>query len=176
MFSSEFYKTSKNTFLQNTSGRLLLPFASMSSSLHHFPQKWTLSLTMFVHISSWKNTSQLRECFYISDFVRNYNAFRDLVPFAQFKKREKHWWRSVTFSRVLFLAEACNSTKSNILPFLFFTFKELYKWYQMAESITFANVRKPHNMYSHGRRKGLGCALWRLVRGDCACASSLKFI
>ena len=26
------------------------------------------------------------------------DALRDLVPFAQFKKREKHPWRSVTFS------------------------------------------------------------------------------
>ena len=25
---------------------------------------------------------------------------RDLVPFAQFKKREKHPWRSATFSKV----------------------------------------------------------------------------
>ena len=24
---------------------------------------------------------------------------RDLVPFAQFKKREKHPWKSVTFSK-----------------------------------------------------------------------------
>ena len=28
------------------------------------------------------------------------NALRDLVPFAQFKKREKHPWRSVNFSKV----------------------------------------------------------------------------
>ena len=27
-------------------------------------------------------------------------ALTDLVPFAQFKKREKHPWRSVTFSKV----------------------------------------------------------------------------
>ena len=27
-------------------------------------------------------------------------ALRDLVPFIQFKKREKHPWRSVTFSKV----------------------------------------------------------------------------
>ena len=26
-------------------------------------------------------------------------ALRDLVPFAQFKKREKNPWRSVTFSK-----------------------------------------------------------------------------
>ena len=28
------------------------------------------------------------------------DAFRDLVAFAQFKKCEKHPWRSVTFSKV----------------------------------------------------------------------------
>ena len=28
------------------------------------------------------------------------DVFRDLVPFLQFKKREKHPWRSVTFSKV----------------------------------------------------------------------------
>ena len=27
------------------------------------------------------------------------NALRDLVPFVQFKKREKHPWRSDTFSK-----------------------------------------------------------------------------
>ena len=27
-------------------------------------------------------------------------ALRDLVPFVQFKKREKHPWRSVNFSKV----------------------------------------------------------------------------
>ena len=44
------------------------------------------------------------------------DALRDLVPWAQFKKREKHPWRSVTFS------EACNFTKSNTPPWVFFTF------------------------------------------------------
>ena len=28
------------------------------------------------------------------------DALRDLVPFAQFKKRGKHPWRNVTFSKV----------------------------------------------------------------------------
>ena len=31
--------------------------------------------------------------------VHTYGALRDLVPCAQFKKREKHLWRSVTFSK-----------------------------------------------------------------------------
>ena len=28
------------------------------------------------------------------------DALRDLVPFVQFKKREKHPWRSASFSKV----------------------------------------------------------------------------
>ena len=28
------------------------------------------------------------------------DTLRDLIPFLQFKKREKHPWRSVTFSKV----------------------------------------------------------------------------
>ena len=30
--------------------------------------------------------------------VNIYDALRDLVPFIQFKKREKHPWRGVNFS------------------------------------------------------------------------------
>ena len=32
--------------------------------------------------------------------INIWDALRDLVPFVQFKKREKHPWRSVTFSKV----------------------------------------------------------------------------
>ena len=35
-------------------------------------------------------------------------ALRDLVPSVQFRKREKHPWRRVTFS----IVEACNVTKN----------------------------------------------------------------
>ena len=38
-------------------------------------------------------------------------ALRDLVPSVQFRKREKHAWRSVAFS-----------TESNTPPWVFFTF------------------------------------------------------
>ena len=30
----------------------------------------------------------------------NIDALRDLIPLVQFKKGEKHFWRSVTFSKV----------------------------------------------------------------------------
>ena len=49
-----------------------------------------------------------------------FGALGDLVPCAQFKKREKHPWRSV-----------------NTPPWVFFTFFKLYEWYQIAQSITY---------------------------------------
>ena len=48
---------------------------------------------------------------------------RDLVPCAQFKKREKHPWRSVT--------------KSKTPPWIFSPFFYLYRWYQIAQSTTY---------------------------------------
>ena len=33
-------------------------------------------------------------------------------------------------------AQACNFTKSNIPPWVFFTFFNLYKWYQVAQRTT----------------------------------------
>ena len=46
-------------------------------------------------------------------------ALRDLIPFLQFKKREKHPWRSVTFSKVAGFSP----------PWVLFTFFKLYIWY-----------------------------------------------
>ena len=43
------------------------------------------------------------------------HALRDFALFVQFKKREKHPWRSVNFSKV------------NTPPWVFFTFLKLYK-------------------------------------------------
>ena len=69
------------------------------------------------------------------------DVLRDLVSFVQFKKREKHPWRSITLSKVagylynlknvknthggvLFLVklqEACNFTKNETPPWVFFS-------------------------------------------------------
>ena len=43
------------------------------------------------------------------------------------RKREKHPWRDVTFSKV---------TKSNTTPLTFSTFLKLYKWYQIVQSVS----------------------------------------
>ena len=50
------------------------------------------------------------------------DTLRDLVPFVQIKKREKHPWGSVTFSEVA-------SCKRNTPPWVFFMFFKLCKWY-----------------------------------------------
>ena len=41
---------------------------------------------------------------------------------------------------VKFQAEACNFTKSNSPPCVFFTFFKLCKWYQIAQCITYCTV------------------------------------
>ena len=63
-------------------------------------------------------------------FLNICGVLRDLQPFVQFKKREKHPWRTVTF-------QTCNFTKINPPPWMFFTFFKLYRWYQIAQNITY---------------------------------------
>ena len=53
------------------------------------------------------------------------DALRDLVSFVQFKKHEKHPWKSATFSK------ACHFTKSNTHLWVFFTIFKLCTWYQI---------------------------------------------
>ena len=43
------------------------------------------------------------------------NALRDLIPFA----------------------EACNVIKNNTLPWVFFKFFKLHKWYKIAQSVSY---------------------------------------
>ena len=66
-----------------------------------------------------KNPFQKRKSWTAISFP-DCDALSDLVPFVQFKKREKHPWRSVTLSKIAG-----------------FTFFKLYKWYQIAESISY---------------------------------------
>ena len=57
-----------------------------------------------------------------TQFLDKMWCFVRFGPFVQFKIGEKHPWRSVTFS--------------NTLPWVFFTFFKLYKWYQIAHSVS----------------------------------------
>ena len=53
------------------------------------------------------------------------SALRDLVPFVQIKKREKHPWRSI---------------KINTPPWVFFMFFNLYKCYQIVQRTTYTST------------------------------------
>ena len=66
-------------------------------------------------------------------------ALRNLVPFVQFKK-VKNTHRG---------AEACNITKRNTPPWVFFTFFNLCKWYQISLSITFKTERHQNAYKAH---------------------------
>ena len=57
-------------------------------------QAWKLKL-MEVH-----TPSPLRTIYAQCTIGLDSDVLHDLVPFVQFKKREKHPWRSVTFSKV----------------------------------------------------------------------------
>ena len=59
-----------------------------------------------------------------------YGALRDLVAFEEIRKREKHPWASVNLIKLQALA--CNFTKINTPPWVFFTFLKLYKCSQIA--------------------------------------------
>ena len=56
-----------------------------------------------------------------------YDTLHDCVPFAQFKKREKHLWKCYFYPAI----------KSNTLTWVFFTFLKLHKWQQIAQSISY---------------------------------------
>ena len=81
---------------------------------------WVLNTSLRVveniFSKSMNSLEYLRFTYFQSDALRN------LAPFVQFKKREKHPWKSVTLSKV---AEACNFTKSNTPPWVFSTFLKL---------------------------------------------------
>ena len=98
--------------------------------------------------------TELWENFHILLYVKRIcDALHDLVPFVQFTEREKHPWRSLTFSKNLgpfynlknaknthkgvTPVVACNCTKSSTPPWVFLTFYKLCKWYLIAQSITF---------------------------------------
>ena len=43
--------------------------------------------------------SNCKACF-VQNEIQICDVLRDLIPFVQFKKREKHPWKSVNFSKV----------------------------------------------------------------------------
>ena len=79
------------------------------------------------------------------DWLKTCDVLHDLVPFAQFKKRKKHPWRSVTFSKVPLLE--CYFTESNIPPWSFFMFFKFCKWCQIMQRITLIVWQQFYSMW-----------------------------
>ena len=69
------------------------------------------------------------------DFGKRGDVLRDLVPFAQFKKRENTHGGALLLVKLQ--TKACNFTKSNTTSWMFFMFLKLYKWCQIAQNITY---------------------------------------
>ena len=70
--------------------------------------------------------------------LKKCDALRDLVPFVPFKKHKKtpmEEWYFYLSCRL----KACIFTKSNTPPWVFFTFLELFKRYQIAQNIIYSN-------------------------------------
>ena len=72
--------------------------------------------------------------------VTLWDALCNLVPFVQFKKREKHPW-SITFSKITLI-------KLTLLHGCFFTFFKSYKWHQTVQSITYDMTKYPRRLTS----------------------------
>ena len=61
-------------------------------------------------------------------------ALRDLVPFVPFEKRKKHLWRCITFTKV---AGFSHFVKINTPPWVFFKLFKTYKWYLIAQNVSY---------------------------------------
>ena len=82
-----------------------------------------------LNITLVKWTRKIFKSLYIWD------ALRDWVSFALFKKREKQSWRNVTLVKLQ--GKAYNFDKSSTTPWIFFfTLFKLWKWYQIPQSVT----------------------------------------
>ena len=78
-----------------------------------------------------------------------------VARFVQSKKREKHPWRSVRFSKVAGWTR--KFTKSNTPPWVFFMFFKLWKYYQIAQSITYLYQKTSFVVFGEGQYG----VLWR---------------
>ena len=87
--------------------------------------------TILIFWLSVKYVNNPKELIHLLYFdIEIWDPLRNLVPFVQFKKPEKHQRRRL-------LLVACNFTNNNNLLWVLFTFFKLYKWYQIAERITY---------------------------------------
>ena len=78
-----------------------------------------------IEAGEWKRSTNFMEHPVFHRWSCICDTLHDLVPFVQFKKREKHPWRNVTFTN-----------KSNTHLWVLLTFFKMCKWYQTSQRTT----------------------------------------
>ena len=68
--------------------------------------------------------------------------------FVQLKKHENHPRRSAAFGKNAGLSLQLYFTKSSTLPWVFFTFFKLCKWYQIAQRVSYNQFLNLRNIES----------------------------
>ena len=104
----------------------------LSTKLKQQEIRWNYGILRSERGLAWIHVSAKSEKVSKDIYQNLRDALPDLVPFIQFKKREKQQWRTVTFNKVA----SCKFTKGNTPLWVFFTFFKLYKWYQITKNIT----------------------------------------
>ena len=98
----------------------------------------------FVYLYFWRTTNKVLFFSNLKDTRQAINAVMFCVIWYHlynFKNVKKYPWRSVTFIKVAGFYPA-TLLKSNIPPWVFFTFLKLYKWYQIAQRIIYSTFRR----------------------------------
>ena len=84
------------------------------------------------------NLSKISMYLIIMNIIYHCDILRDYVPLIQFKNVKTHM--KECYLQESFQLQACNFTKSNTPPLIFFTFFKLYKWHQIAQHITIMHI------------------------------------
>ena len=115
--------------------KLVLSYSEILSRRAFLQFSETIRITFNIFFSVF---SYLFIAFHIAILTDYFFHMWYVAPFGtivQFKKREKHPWRSANFG---------NFTKINNPPWVFFTFFKLYKWYRIAQRISYYRCLSLH--------------------------------
>ena len=116
------------TLYLSQSGQYIDLFHANVLVLHHPKTSQKTRNVDVKWVTTTKKTHDKRIC----------GTLRDLVPFVQFTKREN----------------THGGVRTNTPPWLFFTFFKLYKWYQIAQRVTYRQL---------GLSEGYIIALWAVA-------------
>ena len=124
----------KQNFMQFSEDWVFLSWPAMEAPLplnlsRNILPEVVVSCSLFRYRQARNLSDSRKQWFYICD------ALCDLVPFVQFKYMKNSPWSSLLLLKLQ--AKVCNFPKSNTPPCVFFTVFKLYRWYQIAQSVSY---------------------------------------